>query len=308
LSVCGFRRLLGVCLAVSTAACTLVAPLGGLTSGSSSQEQAEGGGSGTGPTDAGGDVAPDVTNSMDSPGESPADAPSPVDKGGPPPPTDGPSDTSALTFCEKASHFFCADFDEGSVDAGWSVVQAGNAGDLALDTQTYTSAPASAQLGGDQNASAALTKYLSPTVPGQVHVELDVIGCAVPSAGVVSLVNIGQDMPGNSSENVLRVQSDGTTVFIADQYPGDGGEVYNRYTLPSGLSTTSWTHVVLDVVLSETDGSVSLSLGGSQVLSVSGIPTSSANVTDTYVAVEARTFQVTAAETALFDSVTVDLP
>jgi hypothetical protein len=110
----------------------------------------------------------------------------------------------------------------------------------------------------------------------------------------VSLVNVGQDLPGKTAENVLRVQSDGSTVFIADQYPGDGGEVYNRYILPSGLSTTSWTHVALDVVLSETNGSVTLSFGGTQVLSVTGIPTSSANVTDTYVAIEARTFQVTA--------------
>ncbi len=242
---------------------------------------------------------------MDAHGD--VDASPPLDTGGPPP-TDGASDSSTLRFCQTGTHFFCADFDEGNVDAGWSVVTPGNAGDLALDTQTYTSAPASAQLGGDQNASAALTEYLSPTVPGHVHVELDVIGCAVPSAGVVSLVNVGQDLPGNTAENVLRVQSDGSTVFIADQYPGDGGEVYNRYILPSGLSTTSWTHVALDVVLSETNGSVTLSFGGTQVLSVSGIPTSSANVTDTYVAIEMRTFQVTAAETASFDSVTVDLP
>jgi len=297
----------GLCIAVSTAACTFLEPLDGLTKDTSSQEHAEGG-SESGAADAGSDAAADVTNPMDAHGESSAnDAPPPLDTGGPPP-TDGASDTSTLGFCQTGTHFFCADFDEGNVDAGWSVVTPGNAGDLALDTQTYTSAPASAQLGGDQNASAALTKYLSPTVPGHVHVELDVIGCAVPSAGVVSLVNVGQDLPGNTAENVLRVQSDGSTVFIADQYPGDGGEVYNRYVLQSGLSTTSWTHVALDVVLSETNGSVTLSFGGTQVLSVSGIPTSSANVTDTYVAIETRTFQVTAAETASFDSVTVDLP
>lgn len=289
------------CLAVSTAACTLFEPLGGLTRETSSKEHAEGGSEAGPSSDAGSDASTaDVTNPMDAHGESSAsDAPA-VDMG-------GASDTSALGFCQSGTHFFCADFDEGNVDAGWSVVTPGNAGDLALDTQTYTSAPASAQLGGDQNASAALTKYLSPTVPAHVHVELDVIGCAVPSAGVVSLVNVGQDLPGNTSENVLRVQSDGSTVFIADQYPGDGGEAYNRYILPSGLSTTSWTHVVLDVLLSETNGSVTVTFGGTQVLSVTGIPTSSANVTDTFVAIEARTFQVTAAETASFDSVTVDL-
>lgn len=294
-----------------------MAPLSDLTGASSSQEQTEGGSEGGSP-DTGNDVAPDAPGANDAQGDSATDAPpdgggsdaqleAMSDTGGPP--ADAPSDTPAATgFCANGTHFFCADFDEGNAGAGWSLVQAGGTGDLALDTNAYQSPPASARIGGDQNASASLTKYLSPTVPPHVHVELDMIGCAVPSAGVVTLLDVGQDMSGNTGENALRVQSDGTTVFIVDAYPGDGAEAYNRYTLPSGLSTTSWTHVALDVVLGETNGSVTLSFGGTQVLSVSGIPTSSANVVDTFVAIETRTFQVTAAETAWFDDVAVDLP
>ncbi len=224
------------------------------------------------------------------------------------PPIDSPSEMPATGFCANAgAHFFCADFDEGNVGAGWSTVGAGANGQLALDTTTSTSPPASAKIGGDANTSASLLKYLSPTVPSKVHVEVDVIGCPVPSAGVVSLLNVGQDMSGNTGENALRVQSDGTTDFIIDAYPGDGGEAYNKYVLPMALPTTSFTHVTLDVVLSQTNGSVTMSFGSTQVLSVSGIPTSSASVVDSYVLIETRTFQVTAASTAWFDDVIVDV-
>lgn len=304
---------MAVCLAVSTAACTFIAPLGGLTGATSSQEQEEGGSEG-GTLDG---VAPDgdggVTQDAragDSPYDTAQDTTMDTGPDAASDAADAASDVPTTTgFCANAgSHFFCADFDEGSVGAGWSSVGAGSNGQLALDTTKHTSAPASALIGGDANTSASLLKYLTPTVPPHVHVEVDVIGCPTPSAGVVSLLNVGQDMPGNTGENVLRVQSDGTTDFIIDAYPGDGGEVYNKYVLTSSLSTTSFTHVTLDVVLSETNGSVTMSFGSTQVLSQSGIPTSSANVTDTYVAIETRAYQATAASTAWFDSLTVDLP
>lgn len=299
------RLCLGVFLAASTAACTFVAPLSGLTGSSSSQEQGEGG------LEAGGDTG-------DTPYDAPDDATTDVGGGdvvidagsedGGTPPIDSPSEMPATGFCANAgAHFFCADFDEGNVGAGWSTVGAGSNGQLGLDTTASTSAPASAKIGGDANTSASLLEYLSPTVPSKVHVEVDVIGCPVPSAGVVSLINVGQDMSGNTGENVLRVQSDGTTDFIIDAYPGDGAESYNKYVLPMALSTTSFTHVTLEVVLSETNGSVTMSFGGTQVLSVSGIPTASANVVDSYVVIETRAFQVTAASTAWFDNVIVDV-
>jgi hypothetical protein len=263
--------------AVAIAGCTLAFPLGSLTGGSDADAASTAeGGAGDGPG-AGGPEAADATS-----------------------PDGG--------LCASSAHFFCADFDEGDPTAGWTLVTPGNAGDLTLDTTTHTSAPASAQMIGEPSASAALTKYLSPTVPAHVHVELDAIGCPTPTAGVVTLVDVGQDMPGNSGENALRALSDGTTVFIIDAYPGDGGEAYQKYVLPSGLSTTAWTHVVVDVVLSETNGSVTVTFGGTQVLAATGIPTSSANVMDTYLSIEARASQATASSTVHFDSVTVDLP
>ncbi|HEX8789763.1 MAG TPA: hypothetical protein VF765_02345 [Polyangiaceae bacterium] len=310
---------LGVFLAASTAACTFVAPLSGLTGASSSQEQDEGGLEAGGDVDASSDSA-DHPDAGDAPEDATMDTTMDVGGGGDvladaasedggAPPVDAPPDMPSTTgFCANAgAHFFCADFDEGNVGAGWSTVGAGSNGQLALDTTTSTSPPASARIGGDASTSASLLKYLSPTVPAHVHVDVDVIACPAPSAGVVSLLNVGQDMSGNTGENVLRVQSDGTTDFIIDAYPGDGAEAYNKYVLPSALSTTKFTHVTLDVGLSETNGSVTMSFDGTQVLSVSGIPTSSANVVDSYVVIEARTFQVTAAATAWFDSLTVDV-
>jgi hypothetical protein len=297
--------------AIALAGCTLAMPLDGLSGGSSDADAIDVGATVEGALEG---SSQDAAQGGDAPtkdaGGSTGDAPgSDVTTAD----TSGGSDvvvrdSPATGFCASATHFFCADFDEGDPTLGWSLVTPGNAGYMTLDTNAYTSPPASVQMIGDPSATSALTKYLSPTVPAHVHVELEVIGCPPPSAGVVSLVNIGQDMSGNTGENVLRVLSDGTTEFIVDAYPGDGAEAYNKYVLPSGLSTSTWTHVIVDVELSETNGSVTVTFGGTQVLSATGIATSSANVVDTYVAIEARAFQVTASNTVHFDSVTVDLP
>ncbi|HVY44249.1 MAG TPA: hypothetical protein VHB21_00160, partial [Minicystis sp.] len=96
----------------------------------------------------------------------------------------GGSGGSATPFCaSNPGHFFCADFDEGQLVAGWSSVdQTGTRSSTGLDTMVAESPPGSFRVTVEEpgDASSCLSSRLVKELPGTttgVHVDMDLRGC-----------------------------------------------------------------------------------------------------------------------------------
>jgi hypothetical protein len=250
--------------------------------------------------------APDHPNVLDADTGLPIDA-NMVDRG---PDAGEPACSLGFCACESAAgrhHFLCSDFDEPSTRfAGWTL--ATPKGSVSAVEDASVSPPGSvrtfvpASTGG---ASAALTSESFPSIPSHIHAEFDVLTCSgAPGTDSDFLIAqvVQDDIKGlsvvvNSYEKAdLWVSLDGS--------PGST-EVFGVGVMPTGV----WSHVVIDAKLSDTDGSVRVSVddAGVSLLNHRTLGPQPDGGSNMYFWLGPYTFGTTPACATNFDNVWVDV-
>jgi hypothetical protein len=187
------------------------------------------------------------------------------------------ADASPLGFCASLTPAptFCADFDEGAVDNGWSSSQSSN-GTIALDGTTSTSAPdsfVSTSVTSTANVIAALFKDFG-TSGSAYHLAFDLRVDAV-SANAQAVVGQVQLMTSNVLDYGLSFIVTATDASIEESYRSGGTTQYLLTTLASRPVTGQWTRVFIDVTAPP--GTVTVHYGATLVLDHQTMPTGSAN-------------------------------
>ena len=142
-----------------------------------------------------------------------------------------------LGFCASSSHTFCADFDEGSLLAGWDGSNTDPTGAMSLDPNAK-SAPSSALMTLQRHETQVLYENLEKAWPktGHVVVEFDIL--VETPAWKMNDVNAGiVTMSFNPIGNIAVSYGQGYVTIGAM-----GGQMNGNGPLPSG----SWFHMKLD--------------------------------------------------------------
>ena len=164
-------------------------------------------------------------------------------------------------FCASLSPkpIFCADFDEGSVTAGWDDTHL-DQGTVTLSTTTSVSSPAAAlaQTPATQTGypvAALEKKFPQPTGDVVVAFDLD-LETIDPNAPYTKLLALSFD--GNNPPFVFYLQiPDPSHVDVALAVPqADGGESYDDFGVAGLPQLGKWTHVEIDLFKSTTDATM----------------------------------------------------
>lgn len=250
--------------ASALAGCTLLVGTSGLTGGS-------------GPADGstGAESQAPIEASSEGPRDAPADVPS----------SDAP--VEAGTWCaSQGTHFFCADFDEGSASLGWTNVDMSTTqGSLGLSPQ-YVSPPGSLLSSAPAHATGsdeARVVKVFPVVPSHVHVEFDMFTCAASTPGYFELAKIHEYTPATGVSGGIDLgNSSGSDYLLLGEHGDDGGQTTQSFKPTPGIAVAQWVHVAIDAMLDPVGGSVTLVLDRSSTPSVSqtGVRTISPGTTN----------------------------
>jgi hypothetical protein len=176
-------------------------------------------------------------------------------------------------FCATSAATFCADFDQGQRNAGWSGSDETGGGTLLLDTARSVSAPASLRstLPARDVAGSVyqdlLRSFASTWRP--VRIELDV--WIEPIAwgtrtGSVALAEVYWVSANDAPGQLLELTKDGprmTTVTTSA-----GAPVFTNASAP--LAASAWNHVVIEADAKAAGASVKAWFGGKLVVDRSG--------------------------------------
>lgn len=166
-----------------------------------------------------------------------------------PPPEAGP-------WCQTHAHYFCSDWDEGSLNAQWTSVYSVGEGGVALDKSTSTSAPASfvatvPALPSGATSHQALTHQF-PVTAKSIDVAFDLrIDALDTSTSAQPTETLAIVFDGNSNPYSLQLNLVVGDTQLGEQVPNDaGGHSYAGWPFSSQPPTGVWTHYVLHVDLS----------------------------------------------------------
>jgi hypothetical protein len=157
-------------------------------------------------------------------------------------------------FCKRAPHDFCSDFDEGQpVATGWSQAYAvpQDAGRADLDITTATSPPACAfvrTFAGFGNRGFTLEQSLGERVTTAAHFSFDARVDSDTSDGsllIFALVFRATGIPDYEMAVVVR----GTSLEIQENLAVDGG-TFDPAPLAPTMQVGAWTHFEGDVLFS----------------------------------------------------------
>lgn len=249
-----------VALAVASGASAFVAAcslesLSGLTGGES---QADGGAStGDGPAP---DAQPDGERPVDATNEPPGADVSmgPADAG-----ADAARDAQADAprpeagpYCQTHAHYFCSDWDEGSLNAQWTSIYSVGEGGVALATDASTSPPASfvanvPALPSGATSHQALTHQF-PVTAKSLDVGFDLLIDALDTSSAAQPTETVAIVFGSGS-NPYAIQLNlvvGDTQLGQQAPTADGGHTYTGWTFSAQPSIGVWTHYVIHLDLS----------------------------------------------------------
>jgi hypothetical protein len=222
-------------------------------------------------------------------------------------PTDSANGPDASTFCTTkvksagVADFLCADFDEGAIDKGWSLLSRTDSGVLDLTTAIFASPPkglsAEAQTNDPSTRGGWLTwtagganKIKNVTIDVKINPNVDANG-SPPQTGYVELAAVGfQD------GNVSIRYTDGrgingvayTGYYLYGLYNG-GGSIEQHMPLPSAPTRNAWTTLRLFVTFPTTGGNgiASVMYNGVKIGSDLVVPTQIATSIDVSVGAKA---------------------
>jgi hypothetical protein len=164
-------------------------------------------------------------------------------------PEAAPQDSAPSPFCATRAPgaVFCADFDEGTLLAGWSSTSAVPGSTIDLDPDASFSPPASlvASL-PDGQGSTRVYRTLDQTL-SFVHVELDLrVDVFDPSADPnAAFCPFAIDL---DSGHELRLVTGRLRTYLEEVQSGDGGaQVFQGYDFATTLPVSTWVHVVLEI-------------------------------------------------------------
>lgn len=227
-----------VSVTLSVTACSLLTSLDGLRGDASTDSSAN-------------DSAVDVIT---------ADA---SDAGDAPDAPDGP-------FCQThPGHTFCADFDEGSLVAGFTSVTTTGVGSTALDDADKVSSPASYEALFDASAvsqcnEALLVRNIANSGNHDYHLEFDFESCGLPSISV-ELFSIIQ----NAGIDAFIVSVDPFSYSLYTEGSDDAGSHSQTYDM-GVWPTTGWHHVIIDAsdVLGKGKSAFHVTVDGTTMLDI----------------------------------------
>ncbi len=217
---------------------------------------------------------------------------------------------SAPKFCASSTHTFCADFDEGNLQTGWTqlLVDPGSSGAFAVDASISPPASFAAMAHvGDAGAASGvvLIKQFPASTLTSISAGFDVrIEACAPQTQPSLLYWAQTDSAGYSHG----IYFDSTTNDVTFQtfYPVDGSSQYQTH-LVGHVTPGVWLNVQYTFTLSATDSQVSVqiqpTLGGTPVSYTGGAgPAVQKNLV-----VDLGLYEPSAPCAAVFDNVFVDV-
>jgi hypothetical protein len=179
-------------------------------------------------------------------------------------------DTADGPFCQThPGHTFCADFDEGSLTAGFTSVVDMGVGATALDNNDRSSPPASYEAVFDASAvsqcnEALLEKNLTNNGNHDYHLEFDFESCGLPSISV-ELFSIIQ----NAGIDAFSVSADPFSYKLYTEGSDDAG--VHTHTYDMGVwPATGWHHVIVDAsdLLGKGKSAIQVTVDGTSMLDI----------------------------------------
>ena len=228
-------------------------------------------------------------------------------------PQDGATlDGDAGPFCARRSATFCADFSSGGVpENGWSRSDL-NGGALDIVVEGPSPPALRASLTGRTGDKAARLHHDLPSLPSEVHVEVDVLAAAAPpNLREVLKLELPTShetgaAPGYAAAG-LEVQLFGNELKVLhERFDSSGTPHAELYSAATPFPAGAWAHVELDAVLSTTNGSFQVKVDGASVISKSDVPTLPDEPVGARLVVGTFAFDLPAPTVDLFDNVLLD--
>lgn len=244
------------CASALVAACSLES-LSGLTGGQSSSDAGE-------TDDVLADTAPQVDATADTGAtdDAPTGADAALDAGRAGDAArdarpDGPR-PEAGPWCQAHAHYFCSDWDEGSLNAQWTSVYTVGDGGVALDKSAFTSPPASfvatvPALPSGTVSHQALTHQF-PVTATSVDVGFDLrIDALDTSTSTQPTETLAIVFDGNSNPYSIQLNLVVGDTQLGEQVPSSsGGHTYDGWPFSVQPPMGEWTHYVIHLDLSST--------------------------------------------------------
>ncbi len=170
---------------------------------------------------------------------------------------DGPS-PEAGPWCQSHTHYFCSDWDEGSLNAQWTSIYTVGEGGVGLATDASTSPPASfvaavPALPSGATSHQALT-HKFPVTATSLDVSFDLLIDALDtSAATQPTETLAIVFDGTSNPYSLQLNLVLGDTQLGQQAPSaDGGHSYDGWPFSMQPPMGVWTHYVIHVDLSST--------------------------------------------------------
>lgn len=168
---------------------------------------------------------------------------------------DGPR-PEAGPWCQSHAHYFCSDWDEGSLNAQWTTIYSVGEGGVALATDASTSPPASfvavvPALPSGTTSHQALTHQFAVTATSldlgfDLLIDaLDTSTATQPTETVAIVFGSGADPYAIQLNLVV-----GDTQLGQQAPTADGGHVYSGWPFSTQPPMGVWTHYVIHLDLS----------------------------------------------------------
>jgi hypothetical protein len=164
-------------------------------------------------------------------------------------------DTPASSLCADGTHFLCADFDEGDLQAGWTSQNVGQGASLALD-EDHVSSPRSLRvtIPASGQRVARLDREL-PSQPKHAHVSMQLFMCAHAQGDNFELLKF-EDSGGAGG---VKLNDDANGGFMNVDIPNTSGQVF---ALTRPLPRNRWVKLDIDVTFDSAAGALSVIYDG----------------------------------------------
>jgi hypothetical protein len=161
------------------------------------------------------------------------------------------AEASAPTWCQtQGVHSFCADFDEGQADLGWTMPDLSAGGSIKLDSAFTTSAPDSlltTLIGSSAGSTTALLAKNFPTSQSSwafaFDLRIDSI-MAGTSGGDYSVARIW-----GGSQSRVTLHTNGNTIWMDEDIPTVDSGSFSSHAVSMPVPVGMWQRFEIDVSL-----------------------------------------------------------